>query len=352
MEKKTNQLPDDFELIMKRGNIDELKEVYDACLITAHARGEDYEWFLPFYFETPCQEFYKWLVSQGLDINVKNSEGATPLYMASSITHVIGLLYAGADVNEKNGPFRETVLHKAARLRRSFLHELLEYGANVNMKDKYQRTPLDHLLLGAKCEEVDKVVWLAKELLAHGAESTVDVSGIIRKIGDDYEFKKRYMTAIVRERLDPGMNELYQIFHVDPVPPLRVHDGVSDIEIHSTDYNSIIAEIWELLIPPMGKCKTVQGEVIRISCKIEDWFLSPFREEWRAGFDDMLKAIPEMLYLGNHLEEKKYNEARKLAQTITQRSKSDKIQTLCHLCVEWVLLNPKPIPLGTVIYKV
>lgn len=68
----------DINMIMMEGNFEELKFLYDKYEINAYYG--DNECNLPFFKYTPCSEFYKWLVEQGLDVSIRTSEGETPLH--------------------------------------------------------------------------------------------------------------------------------------------------------------------------------------------------------------------------------------------------------------------------------
>jgi ankyrin repeat protein/beta-lactamase regulating signal transducer with metallopeptidase domain len=91
-------------------------------------------------------EQVKLLISQGADINVKNSNGLTPLYLASQEGRkdVVELLIDnGADINAKNNN-GITPLHRAAREGHKDVVELLiSRGADINVKNTRGQTPLD-----------------------------------------------------------------------------------------------------------------------------------------------------------------------------------------------------------------
>ncbi|MBR1702956.1 MAG: hypothetical protein IJ716_13575 [Lachnospiraceae bacterium] len=135
-------------------------------------------------------------------------------------------------------------------------------------------------------------------------------------------------------------------------PRYQVLEGAPAIELHSKEYDDLVNEIWELLVPPFAHCETVQGEVVRICCRVRRWLIERGGEKWIGDYKDMLELIPELLSQGNALDAKKYAEACKLAKKITYKSDPDLPLRLCQICVEWVLLNPQPIGLGRVSYQI
>ena len=109
----------------------------------------------------------KALLSQGADVNLKDSRGATPLMYAaaSGSPEVMKLLIgAGADVNAKNSFGATALLWGAGDINKVRL--LLDKGAEVNVATKQGRTPL---LAAAACDKGEEVVRL---LISKGADVT------------------------------------------------------------------------------------------------------------------------------------------------------------------------------------
>jgi ankyrin repeat protein len=105
------------------------------------------------------------LLSIGADVNVKDSNGATPLIRASKNDHVqvvIELLDHGADIEAKDG-VGDAPLHWAcAHGHVAVVNELMSRGANIEAKDSDGNTPLH---LASLCDHLPVV----KALLSGGA---------------------------------------------------------------------------------------------------------------------------------------------------------------------------------------
>lgn len=113
MAKKRVTLPKDFNELLTDGNIDQLKAVYDKCELNAY--DGRFSLCTPLHMGGVPDELVIWLVEKGLDINVPDYYGATPLYRQAILGRdtVKLLCELGADI-EKPNTYGETPLHMAA----------------------------------------------------------------------------------------------------------------------------------------------------------------------------------------------------------------------------------------------
>lgn len=86
------------------------------------------------------------LVEQGCDVNIKDENGVTPLFLAirTKSTRIIEILMNnGADVNFCDKSSKSTPLHEASRKNLSSVVKwLLKAGAKTDLKDNLEQTPL------------------------------------------------------------------------------------------------------------------------------------------------------------------------------------------------------------------
>lgn len=98
-----------------------------------------------------CMAVVRLLLGMGVDPDITDTGGHTPLYRVASASReedgaeiVADLVRAGATVDHCGGVNRSTALHEAARYgRRRIAEALLAAGASRTAKDKKGLTPLD-----------------------------------------------------------------------------------------------------------------------------------------------------------------------------------------------------------------
>ena len=128
-----------------------------------------------------------------------------------------------------------------------------------------------------------------------------------------------------------------------------VHDGVSPIHVpNEEDEEQAFQMLWESLVPPYGKARTAQGEIIRIAGRVRQEFLGNGCINWDEDFHKMLDAFLEYLQLGNRFEEKDRKAAEVLVQLLKENGKKgyidDQLTTvLCSCAMAWVKQNPEVI---------
>ncbi|MFA6170283.1 MAG: ankyrin repeat domain-containing protein [Candidatus Margulisiibacteriota bacterium] len=91
-------------------------------------------------------EQIKYALQNGANVNDVVGPGLSALYYAASngkLNVVMSLIKHGADMEYHNGPAQRTALHEASlRGHYDIVNYLLKNGANVNSRNKFDRTPL------------------------------------------------------------------------------------------------------------------------------------------------------------------------------------------------------------------
>jgi len=105
-------------------------------------------------------------------------------------------------------------------------------------------------------------------------------------------------------------------------------------------------------VPPQGAAATVQGEVIRVSGKIAREILENRSVYWDSAYRAMLAALPVHLGSGTPLPADKLSEVQGLARMLRSgRGDGQQVLRLSELAVDWVVLNPTPVPLKAPDYR-
>lgn len=112
--KKRVTLPKDFKELIETGDIEKLEAIYDLCELSATYDGRYGMNTALHYYGVP-NELVRWLVKQGLDVNIENYYGRSPLYVQSTGGRdTVKLLFElGADI-EKPDRYGNRPLHAAA----------------------------------------------------------------------------------------------------------------------------------------------------------------------------------------------------------------------------------------------
>lgn len=303
------------------------------------------------------EEFARWLLEYGADLNYQDAFGYTPLHhlamRSDSAEQMLLYLKLGADVHLQShlngGP-----LHGAADHGRvENMRILLEHGADIHAVNHGGSTPLAFAMgrLRGGVDVVNKIEAI-RFLLDAGSEITEKMRESVVRIGTDVEFRRANMAPEWLPRVDAALERLYALFDVPPVPKRRLHDGVSPITVTAETWTEQYQELWDYLVPGSGPCKTVQGEVIRINGRVSHEILDNGGANWDGDFRKMLKALGEYLASGNALSEEEQSRAGELLRVLRQGDVwENELNDLCRLSVQWVLNNPDPVPLGKPSYR-
>ena len=353
MAKKRVTLPKEFKDLMDEGNIEALKAVYDRCELSAH--DGRFSLCTPLHMGGVPDELVIWLVEQGLDINIPDYYGATPLYRQATMGRetVKLLLELGADIGKPN-TYGETPLHVAAE----FFHPktvklLIDKGADVNAKNDMGRTPLASVLMVCRGIYIAQTAEIASMLLDAGAKKTSAMKEKVENIGKDFEFHREGINPDYLEAADQGLEKLYSLFDVKLVAKRITHNGVSPIKLVEGSWEEQYEQLWSFLIPSSGAAKTVQGEVIRIPGRVRDELDRNGGVNWDRDYRKMLQALPQYLSLGIPLSDQELAETKELIAQVYGKDFDDepRLDRLCQLAIAWIKQNPEPLLLEKTSYK-
>lgn len=377
MARKNKTLPKDFEEIVQRGDLDELKAVFKKCEINAHKRyGSD----TALFFRGLTPEFVRWFVEQGGDIHYCNNFGYTPLGRQSCFksneknneiykkffeqglqihydnSEIIELLIElGAEVNPNTSS--APLILACRSLNPVAVKILLKHGADPIGGDKGFNSPLTEALY--QFAPIPETLEIAKLLLSLGVPITEQMKEYVGVMGKRFEDKKlnptlsEYSKYII-ERNEPIMNELYRLFGVEPIKPRQLYDGHSQIIVpDNDDLQATFKQLWDFLVLPIGQCSTVQGEVIRITGRIAGEIYRNGGMNWKADYQKMLNALINYFKMGYPLSDERLQQAEYLKAKVYQGNPNsyDEAVELSNLAVLWVKANPNPIMINQTDYE-
>ncbi len=349
MAKKKKTLPANFYELIEAKDLDALKAVFNECELNAYDRRSFNKPALSFY-DVPL-ELMDWLIAQGADINVKDEYDRTPLHyhaQVNDVERVTLLLEKGADI-EAIAEYDETPLHAAGYFP-EVTALLIAKGANVKAKDDMKHNPMEAMLYSVQSIDVSKAAKTAELYLKAGLKPTKFAKEQITRIGEDFEFHRNNFNPEYLEETDAGLQQLYKLFGVPPVPRRIQHDGKSPIVLTGNTWEARYEQAWTLLVPSNGSATTVQGEVVRIAGRVNDELLRNAMGNWDKEYRKMLTTISGYLQQGNSLSESELAEVADIQKHILEDDGTG-TQRLCELATAWVVQNPQPIALGKVNYK-
>lgn len=348
MAKKKKTLPKNFEKLLSKGNLQELKEVFNKCELDA--RG-GYSKQTALAYDNCPHELAVWLVEQGADLQATDTWGNTPLHnRARSISgNIKSLLELGADVHDKSSS-SGTPLHTAADAHNAENTSLLlAYGAQAGALNSSGYTPLEQALRTCNNIDIVSTARLSRLYLNAGVQITPGMKESVIEIGKRFEFHRANFNKDAVVEVSNALEELYSIFGVEPAPKRILHDGVSPITTNAQPWQKQHQELWDLLVPSSGLAETIQGEVIRITGRIANELEGNGGINWDSDYKKMADAFLVFIKQGEQLSSSELVEAEEIIKDI--KRKSGNTDRLSELGVKWVIDNPSPLQLPSVEYK-
>ncbi len=361
---------------------------FDSCALDAYERGYSHDTALHQY--AIKEELARYLVSQGLNINTQNAYGRTPLYTHSTVGAplVAVLLELGADVNLANNDGCTPLFTALANARVDTVKLLLEHGADIKHKNQAKQSALEYGLSLTSNASIPDMLQCSKLMLDAGLKVTKNMQKSVKAIGDNFERYReglsltsnasipdmlqcsklmldaglkvtknmqksvkaigdnfeRYREAFNKDLLattDAALTELYKLFDVEPAAKHITHDGTQSITITGNTPQEQFNNLWDLLVPPQGPAKTVQGEVIRIAGRVRSEFYRNGGANWDREYRSMLNTLIKHLGTHNALSDDDLARAKDIAHSINGKADFDEtiLVELSLLALTWVSHN-------------
>ena len=339
-------------------NFKELLEANDLDALKAVFNECELNAYDRYSFKKPALSFYDislelmdWLIAQGADINVKDEYDRTPLHYHAQVNNVERV----ALLLERGADIEAQDKYKNtplhfAEYNAEVAQLLIEKGADIKAKDDRGYNPMERMLSRLRNAYIEKAAKTVEVYLKAGLKPNKFAKEQITRIGEDFEFHRQGFNPEYLEQTDAALQQLYKLFDVPPVPRRIQHDGKSPIVLTGDTWEKRYEQAWELLVPSSGRASTMQGEVVRIAGKVNDELLRNAMGNWDREYRKMLNAISGYLQQGNSLSESELAEVADIQKHILEDDGTG-THRLCELATAWVVQNPQPIALGKVNYK-
>ena len=349
MAKKKKTLPKDFTELLAANDLNTLKAALSQCEPNAYDRYAFNKPALSFY-DIPV-ELMAWLLEQGADINVKDEYGRTPLHYHAQVNNTVQLAFLlaqGADIHAQD-TYGNTPLHfaeyhaDAARL-------LIEHGADIKAEGDRRHDVVERMLSRLSSGEIARAAQAAAVYLQAGYKPTKLAKEQVVRIGEDFEFHRAGFNPEFLAETEAGLQQLYRLFAVPPVPKRIQHDGQSPIVLAGDTWEQRYEQAWVLLVPGSGQAGTMQGEAVRIAGKINDELLRNAMGNWDKEYRKMLTALGGYLQQGNALSASQLAEVAHISKHMLEDDGTGSSR-LCELATLWVCRNPELIALEKTTYR-
>ena len=339
-------------------NFYELLEAKDLDALKAVFNECELNAYDRYSFKRPALSFYDiplelmdWLIAQGADINVKDEYDRTPLYYHAQVNNVEKV----ALLLEKGADIEAQDKYKNtplhfAEYNAEVAQLFIQKGADIKAKDNMGHNVMERMLARLSNGYLVKAAKAAEVYLKAGLKPSKFAKEQVTRVGEDFEFHRNNFNPEYLEETDAALQELYKLFDVPPVPRRIQHDGKSPIVLTGYTWQERYEQAWTLLVPSNGSAATVQGEVVRIAGRINLELLRNAMGNWDKEYRKMLTAISGYLQQGNPLSESELAEVSDIQKHILEDDGTG-TKRLCELATAWVVQNPQPIALGKVNYK-
>lgn len=349
MAKKGKTLPSDFAEILKSGDLEAIKAVFEKCDINAYERGSLQTPALCFYEMSP--KIATWLVQNGANIDATDSYGKSGLFYHAQVGNesmVLTLLELGANAKLVT-KYSGGALHFAKTAK--ICEILLKNGATIDTKNDMRKNALEYHLQTCNNIDIEDVAKIAEILLAAGFENSKFCKEQVTQIGERFEFSRDRLDIEFVAGIEPALQKLYKLFDVKPAPKRLKHDGVSPINLPHKSWQENFEYLWKLLVPTSGASKILQGEIVRVCGRLNDEIMRNGGGNWDSEYKKMANALTAYFASANTLDQKQFEMTKKIVAKFPDEVSDDEISLLLEFAVIFVEQNPNPIKLDAVKYK-
>lgn len=355
MAAKRKTLPKNFLELLDAGDNAQIMELYSKCALNAwYDSSKSCSTALHAYALN--ETLARWLCDQGLDINTPNYYGRTPLHIhaAAGTAMVSVLIELGADVNRADN-YGTTPLHSAlGNGKAEAVRLLVEHGADLNALNDRGQSPLEAAMLSCSNVGIIPLAASAKLLTSNGVPVTTQMRDSIERLAQSFEFYRDSFNKDMLPKTDEALDELCALTGAVRPPRIQKHNGRDAITVTQGSWQEQYKALWDYLVPGHGSAATAQGEVIRITGKIRDELMRNGGANWSRQWRMMLNTLPELMSSANSLSKQQLEGLKTASSAIHAQGDDDDeiLEELCQLAVQWVALNPDPIPLDPQPYKI
>ena len=262
------------------------------------------------------------------------------------------LVARGQSIHEKDGDGR-AALHRAAACGNvTMVRWLLSLGLPPAPTDRSRGTPLDLMLERARNADLPARARVMKLLIDSGAKVSGRTEKAARHVYSEMDYYRTEMAPRFAKQCEAAARTICALAGVQAPKPRLLHDGKGAIEVPPGNAEKQFASLWNFLVPPAGRARTLQGEIVRVAGRINDELMRNGGANWDRDFAKMVGAFTQYVRRHEALDGKRLEAVDATVAAINKsKGRLDDARALCLAAIAWVRANPKPIKLGKVAYR-
>ena len=345
-------LPADIEQIITSGDVEAVAHAVERCEVGAYLRGSAYE---PRLMHFPAsEEITDFLLARGEDINSRDRYARTPIHArvrSRCLDQIPMLIARGGDINARDTSDQTALFGVVERFPVADVSRMISWGADplvaADSRVYGKATLVENVVSWHNFLDAPRALAVIRLLLSVGAPVGERVPSALRAMD---RMRCTFITHglpdhLSQSRVDEAsaaLSELCALFGVEQREAQRAPVVGERLELDpSVPALRQHGELWDLLVPDSGQCRTLQGEVIRIAGRVGHEVYDNGGINWDRSFGKLLDQYLSVVRSGLPMPPDSLARAEAAVASLKARSmNTGDIDEITKLAVEWVRLNP------------
>ena len=345
-------LPADIEQIIASGDVEAVARAVERCEVGAYLRGSAYESRLMHF--PASEEITDFLLARGEDINSRDRYERTPIHArvrSRCLDQIPMLIARGGDINARDTSDQTALFGVVERFPVADVSRMIAWGADplvvADSRVYGKATLVENAVSWHNFLDAPRALAVIRLLLSVGAPVGERVPTALRAMD---RMRCTFITHglpdhLSQSRVDEAsaaLSELCALFGVEQREAQRAPVVGERLELDpSVPALRQYGELWDLLVPDSGQCRTLQGEVIRIAGRVGHEVYDNGGINWDRSFGKLLDQYLRVVASGVSLSPDSRSRAEAAVASLKGRSMSHQaVDDITELAVEWVRLNP------------
>ena len=351
-------LPADIKQIIASGDVEAVAQAVERCEVGAYLRGSAYESRLMHF--PAAEEITDFLLARGEDINSRDRYERTPIHARVSsrcLDQIPMLIARGGDINARDTSDQTALFGVVERFPVADVSRMIAWGADpmvvADSRVYGKATLVENVVSWHNFLDAPRALAVIRLLLSVGAPVGERVPIALRAMD---RMRCTFITHglpdhLSQSRVDEAsaaLSELCALFGVEQREVQRAPVVGERLELDpSVPALRQYGELWDLLVPDSGQCRTLQGEVIRIAGRVGHEVYDNGGINWDRSFGKLLDQYLSVVRSGLPMPPASVARAEAAVASLKACSmNTSDVDEITKLAVEWVRLNPVLVELN------